>query len=139
VIFVDTGFFFAFFSANDPDHARCRDVFETFKGRPLHDLFITTDHVVFETLTLTRARIGHDRAVFVGERLYSEKIARIHQATFDEQKAAFEYFKRYDDKSYSTIDCLSFVVMEKHGISEALAIDDDFTHRFTARPGPRPK
>jgi predicted nucleic acid-binding protein len=34
------------------------------------------------------------------------------------------------------VDCLSFVVMEKLGIDEALAVDSDFTHRFTARPGP---
>jgi predicted nucleic acid-binding protein len=34
------------------------------------------------------------------------------------------------------VDCLSFVVMEKLGISEALAVDDDFTHHFVARPGP---
>jgi predicted nucleic acid-binding protein len=34
------------------------------------------------------------------------------------------------------VDCLSFVVMEKLGIREALAVDSDFTHRFIARPGP---
>jgi hypothetical protein len=139
VIFVDTGFFFAFFSAKDPDHSRCREVFETFKDRRLPELFLTTDHVIFETITLTRAKIGHERAVFVGERLYSEKMARIYQASFEEQRAAFEYFKRHDDKKYSTIDCLSFVVMDKLQIREALAVDDDFTHRFVARPGPRPK
>jgi predicted nucleic acid-binding protein len=35
------------------------------------------------------------------------------------------------------VDCLSFVVMEKLGIREALAVDSDFTHRFIARPGPK--
>ncbi len=139
MIFVDTGFFFAFFSAKDPDHSRCREVFETFKDRRLPELFLTTDHVIFETITLTRTKIGHERAVFVGERLYSEKMARIYQVSFEEQRAAFESFKRHDDKKYSTIDCLSFVVMEKLQIQEALAVDDDFTHRFIARPGPRPK
>lgn len=34
------------------------------------------------------------------------------------------------------VDCLSFVVMEKLGIHEALAVDSDFSHRFIARPGP---
>jgi len=29
------------------------------------------------------------------------------------------------------------VVMDKLGIGEALAVDSDFTHHFTARPGPR--
>jgi len=49
---------------------------------------------------------------------------------------AFAYFKRHQDQTYSFVDCLSFVVMEKLGIDEAPAVDSDFTHRFTARPGP---
>ncbi len=31
---------------------------------------------------------------------------------------------------------LSFAVMEKLGIREALAFDSDFGHRFVMRPGP---
>ena len=49
----------------------------------------------------------------------------------------FALFVRGDDQSYSFVDCVSFVLMEKLGIREALAIDSDFTHRFIARPGPR--
>lgn len=86
-----------------------------------------------------RYRISHERAVFVGERLYSEKIARIHHASVEEQRAAFDYLKGHGDKKYSAVDCLSFVVMERLGIREALAVDEDFTHRFIARPGPRPR
>ena len=54
----------------------------------------------------------------------------------DDEHAAFEYFARYRDKTYSFVDCLSFVVMDKLGIREALYVDDDFTHRFIAHPGP---
>lgn len=57
--------------------------------------------------------------------------------TPDEERAAFNYFKRHTDQAYSLVDCLSFVVMEKLGIREALAVDADFTHRFIARPGPQ--
>jgi predicted nucleic acid-binding protein len=64
------------------------------------------------------------------------KLARIFRPTEDDERAAFEYFKRHDDQEYSMVDCLSFVVMEQNGIREALAVDSDFTHRFTARPGP---
>ena len=46
---------------------------------------------------------------------------------------------RYRDKRYSLTDCLSFLIMEMQGITEALSLDEDFTHRFTARPGPLPK
>jgi hypothetical protein len=57
----------------------------------------------------------------------------------EEERAAFDYFKRHRDQSYSFADCLSFVVMDRLGIAEALAVDSDFTHRFTAIPGPKPK
>jgi len=30
----------------------------------------------------------------------------------------------------------SFVVMDDLGIGEAWAVDSDFTHRFTVKPGP---
>jgi len=137
VIFVDTSFFFAFFSEIDKDHVRAVEAFQELEGRNLPDVLVTTDHVVFETITLTRYRVSHERAVFVGERLYSEKMARIHRTSFDEQRAAFDYFKRHADQKYSVVDCLSFTVMESIGIHEALAVDGDFTHRFVARPGPR--
>jgi hypothetical protein len=135
VIFVDTGFFFALLSANDPDHGRALNVFKTFEGQSLPDLLLTTNHVVFETITLARARAGHRLAVEAGEILLSEGIARIHRATADEERDAFAYLRKYDDKEYSAVDCLSFVVMDRLGIVEALAVDSDFGHRFVVRPG----
>jgi uncharacterized protein len=137
VIFVDTGFLFALVSTKDEHHTRAVEVLGTFKGIRLPDELLTTNHVIAETLTLTR-KLGHDKAVKLGERLYGEKLARIHWATPDEEREAFEYFTRHRDQLYSFTDCLSFVVMEKLGIREALAVDSDFTHRFIARPGPHP-
>jgi len=94
--------------------------------------------MIAETITLTR-KLGHQSAAKLGERLYGEKLARIHWATPDEEREAFGYFRRHGDQAYSFTDCLSFVVMEKLGIREALAVDSDFTHRFIARPGPQPR
>jgi predicted nucleic acid-binding protein len=139
LIFVDTGFFFALFSKRDEHHTRVLEVFREFRGQRLPELLLTKDQVVIETITLTRMRLSHEAAVFAGERLYGEKIARIHETTLEEHKAAFDYLRKHTDKDYSPVDCLSFVVMEKLGMKEALAVDSDFTHRFTARPGPKPR
>ena len=136
MILVDTGFFFALASVNDPHHGRAREVFARFKGQDLPRLLLTTNHIVAETITLTQAKISHDAAVLMGEQLYSEKLAAIHWATPIEEKAAFTYLKRHRDKAYSFVDCLSFAVMDGLGITEALAVDRHFTHRFTAYPGP---
>ena len=139
MIFVDTGFFFALASTNDADHERVRKVFESLEPNRLPDLCLTANHVVLETIRLTKWNMGHAAAVEMGQRLYQETVARIHWATPKEEREAFDYLVQHDDQRYSPVDCLSFVVMEATGIREALAIDRDFTHRFVARPGPRPK
>jgi predicted nucleic acid-binding protein len=64
-----------------------------------------------------------------------EVLARIHWVTPEEEKKAFDYLASHQDKEYSRVDCLSFVVMEARGIREALTLDGDFKHRFIARPG----
>jgi len=139
VIYVDTSFFFPLLSAHDPDHARVREVFATLRGQRLNAVLLTTNHVVAETITLARMKADHALAVGAGQYLYSEKIARIHWTAPDEERAAFAYLKKHQDKEYSMVDCVSFVIMDKLGITEALAVDADFTHRFVARPGPRPR
>ena len=136
MIFVDTSFFFALFSAKDPDHERVRETLDGISNQRLNTFLITTNHVVYETIRLTRRKINHPKAVWTGEFLYSEKMARIHWASQDEEKTAFDYLAKYNDQHYSPVDCLSFVIMDKLGITEALTIDSDFTHRFIARPGP---
>jgi uncharacterized protein len=135
VTFLDTGFLFALVSKKDVHHQRVVDVFRSFHGLRLAGHLLTTNHVIAETITLTR-KIGHANAARLGDQLYNEKLARIHWASPDEERAAFAFFKRHQDQTYSAVDCLSFVVMEKLGIREALAVDSDFTHRFIARPGP---
>lgn len=136
--FVDTSFFFALASADDPDHERVRKVFEDFDPKRLPDLWLTTNHVVMETIRLTKRQIGHEPAVQMGRHLYSERLARIHWTTPNEEREAFDYLARHADKRYSPVDCVSFVMMEANGLRDALTIDRDFTHRFAARPGPRP-
>ena len=136
MIFVDTSFFHALFAASDENHARALKAVQAYHGRRLPDILVTTDIVVMETITLARSRSTHGQAVFLGDRLYSEKSARIYRSTFEEQREAFGLFKKYDDKEYSSVDCLSFLVMEKLRITEALTFDSDFSHRFTVIPRP---
>jgi len=131
VIFLDIGFIFALVSTADAQHERVVEVLREFRDATI----ITTNYVVAETITLSR-RLGHSHAVNIGDQLYKQELAAIHWATPDEEWTAFEYFKRYEDKRYSFVDCLSFIVMEKLDIREALTVDSDFTHRFIAYPGP---
>jgi len=136
VIFVDTSFFVALLDPRDTNHARAVKALEKFEGQRLSTVLLTTNNVVLETITVARYEAGHALAVKVGEMLYADKLARLHRTTAEEEAAALAYLKRYEDKEYSSVDCLSFVVMEKLGIDEALTFDSDFGHRFVMRPGP---
>jgi hypothetical protein len=141
VIFLDTGFLFALFAEHDARHERAVRAFEAFADRRLSDLILTTNYVVAETITLVRVRghrdaaHAHELAVAVGRRLRAGVFGRVHRATEDDESAAFAYLVRHRDQRYSFVDCLSFVVMERQGIREALTFDDDFAHRFVMIPG----
>jgi hypothetical protein len=142
LIFLDTGFLFALYVDGDVHHERAEAVFETYRGRRLDELLLTTNLVVAEAITLFRKkshpdpRVRHDLAMRVGAQLLLGNLGRLHRVTEDEERAAFELFSRHRDQDYSFVDCTSFVVMDKLGIREAWAVDRDFTHRFLARPGP---
>jgi predicted nucleic acid-binding protein len=136
MIFVDTSFFVALLDPEDKNHTRAVEALESFQNRRLKDLLLTTNNVVLETITVARYEAGHALAVKAGEMLYGEKLARLHRTSAEEEAAAFAYLRKHEDKEYSAVDCLSFVVMEMLGIREALAFDSDFGHHFVMRPGP---
>lgn len=142
MIFLDTGFVFALVTKRDESHLRVLKVMDEFRDRELRTIALTTNHVVEETITLLRSRShrdpgkAHDIAVEAGRQLYAGALGQIHHATASEESAAFEYFARHRDKQYSLTDCLSFMIMEANQITEALTLDEDFSHRFTTRPGP---
>jgi predicted nucleic acid-binding protein len=87
VIFLDTGFLFALVSAKDEDHEPVNEVFAGFRGADLEDVLLTTNHVIAETVTLTR-KLGHAPATRLGERLYGQAPARVHWTTPDEELEA---------------------------------------------------
>jgi predicted nucleic acid-binding protein len=86
VILLDTSFLYPLLSEEDVDDPRVREVFESYRGRRLKDLFITSNLVAGETITLIRTTPprSHAAAVKAGEYLFAEKIARVHHVTAEE-------------------------------------------------------
>jgi len=145
VTFLDRGFVFALVYADDVNHVRVREVLDRYRDRPLADFVLTTNHVVAETVTLLRrkagsdSRVRHTLAARTGERMLAGAFGKVHHTTVEEERAALAYSARHEDKVYSFVDCLSFVLMDRLGIREAFTVNGDFTHRFVALPGPQPR
>ena len=120
-IFVDTGAWFAYVNARDPDHERVREVIDRFSGRTL-----TTNFVFDETITLCAYRLGHKVAVQVGKTLLDTDVVDLIRVTTADERAAWDLFLKRPDKEYSYTDCTSFSLMRRLEIKTAISLDDDF-------------
>ena len=51
----------------------------------------------------------------------------VHRVTDQQERAAREWLRRHDERSYSFVDATSFRVMRDRRLREVLAFDEDFT------------
>jgi len=129
-VFVDTGAWFAYINASDPDHQRVRQFLDKYPGR-----LGTSTYVFDETVTLTQARLGHRKALAVGRTLLDPTVVEMIHVTPSDERAAWNLFEKRPGKSYSFTDCTSFVVMRRQKIRRAVTLDDHFSQEgFDAVP-----
>ena len=76
MIFVDTGAWFAIIVPSDPNYPTAKAWMQQNQS-----FLLTTDYVVDETLTLLRARGEFQRAIALGEALFSGTLAQIYYLT----------------------------------------------------------
>ena len=123
-IFVDTSAWFALNNRKDEHHQQARAFVQNLKE--VQVLFLTTDYVVDETLTLLRLKVSHKEAVeFLRLFSRSRQVVR-EQVTPDQLKRAEEIFAKYRDKSWSFTDCVSFAFMEDRNLKDAFTFDTNF-------------
>jgi len=121
-VFADTFYFLALVNALDKAHARAMAFTASYRGK-----LITTEWVMIE-LADALAASPQGRAEFLSTRsdLQADTSAIVLPS---EQPLLEEGIQRYSqrlDKQWSLTDCISFVVMERAGITEALTGDHHF-------------
>jgi len=121
MIFVDTGAWYAWYVAGDPDHERATAWFDH-----VADRLLTTDYVLDELLTLLKVRGHAEIAYAMGELLWSEAACEIVYLQPVDIQQAWKVFSTYRDKGWSFTDCTSRVVMERLGVTKAVAFDEHF-------------
>jgi len=123
-VFADTSFFFALVAKRDPAHqaavsayakllrARCR--------------VVTTDYIIDETLTLTKARISAETALALLDRIETSEAITLEDIADRRFSAAKAFFRKHADHGYSFTDCTSFVLMNELEQTAALTTDRHF-------------
>lgn len=118
---VDTSFWVALLLPRDAHHDEARAIWEADPG-PL----LCTNHVVGETWTFLRRRAGHGQAVAFLEALTASPRVATVDAEAPAEVEALRWLRRHDERDYSFVDAVSFEVMRRRRLSEALAFDGDF-------------
>ena len=123
-LFVDTGYLIAVENADDQHHKTATKHWRDLsKSSPR---LVTSSYVFVEVVTLLNNRRLHSKAVELGNSLLSSRLFSIVHVDEELSYEGWNYFQKYKDKSYSLTDCVSFVLMKKLGIVEALTFDKHF-------------
>ena len=124
-IFIDTGAFFAAKCSADKNHQIALSYYNSICESGKFDL-VTTNLVIFETVTLTKGKVGIGFAIEFGKYLRNSNFIKIMKISEEIENKSWEIFDRYNDKDYSFTDCASFAIMKELGIRKAFAFDKHF-------------
>ena len=132
-LFVDTSALIGFLDADQPRHAEVIDAWDKAidGARPL----FTSNYVLVESFALVRRRLGLEALRALAEIL----VPMLRPLWIDEEmhSAAVAALFTAGRRRLSLVDCASFELMRRHGLTEALALDDDFARQgFSLLPGP---
>ena len=131
-VFVDTSVLLAILDADQPRHADVIDAWE--RSIVEERRLFTSNYVLVESFALVQRRLGLEalraladvvvpvlRPLWIDEELHSAAVAALFAAS---------------RRKLSLVDCTSFELMRRHGLTEAFALDDDFVRQgFRLLPG----
>lgn len=124
---VDTGAWYAIADSSDRHHQAARRFYTEHAGRTA---LATTDLIVAEFWALISSHLGRPAALTFWETLRDTRIPILTVETAD-LEAAWHISQAFPDQAFSFVDCTTFALMERAGISEAFAFDSHFlVYRF---------
>ncbi len=121
MVLVDTSAVYAFADVNDPNHANALSLFQTAVAK--NETLLTHSYLISETVSLLQRRLGMAaaRAFLEDLRLYT-----VHWIDPTDHQEAAALFIARNRRNLSLVDCASFVVMRRYGVTHGLFFDADF-------------
>jgi len=121
VQFVDTYYLLALVNSTDKDHLAA---LRHSQGR-VHRL-VTTTWVLVEFADALAAVDSRTRAARFIRGFQAEAFVEVVPPTFEQFECALDRYEQRPDKDWSLTDCISFLLMEGRGITDALTADHHF-------------
>lgn len=132
-VFVDTSALLAHLDADQPRHA---DVIDAWDRTVAEDRrLFTSNYVLVESFAVVQRRLGLDAARALADVL----VPMLRPLWIDAElhAAAVAALFAASRRKLSFVDCTSFELMRRYGITDAFALDDDFARQgFGLLPSP---
>ena len=123
--FLDTSALLALLDEDDLNHSRADDAWRQLLGSD--EPLVSTNYIVVESLALVQRRLGMEAV----KALESDLLPLLELEWIDEttHRSALRAFLTVSRRQLSFVDCSSFEVMRKRGLSRAFAFDRHFSEQ----------
>ena len=121
MIFVDSSAIYALADASDDSHELSKSILTA--ALQSGEELLTHNYVLLESTALVQSRLGLDIAMAIYEHGLPATVYWVNESDHQE---AVDMLRRRGRRRLSLVDCMSFVVMRKMGVSQAFAFDADF-------------
>ncbi|MGQ0813779.1 MAG: type II toxin-antitoxin system VapC family toxin [Gemmatimonadota bacterium] len=123
-VFIDTSGWYALIDRRDTGHEQIAAlVREHIQGG---GRLVSTDYVIDESCTLTRARAGSVAAMRFLDLVHHTAALDLEWVGPERFAKAKACFRKHHDQAFSFTDCTSFVVMRECRVTAAITSDDHF-------------
>jgi predicted nucleic acid-binding protein len=138
-VFVDTGGWIAMAVSRDQYHQQAAFYYQGLSRNKVP--LLTSNYVLTETYTRIRYDDGHGKATrfhsLIQQAVGAGRL-RLEWVTPTIHQEAWNIFQDYEDQAFSLVDCTSFVIARKAGVTECFSFDEHFnTMGFILRPNQR--
>ena len=120
-VFADTLFYVALLNRRDAHHAAALNW-----ARQQRPMVVTTEFVLLEVANSFKQPVDRGRFLAFVQSLEDDPETTVVRCDSNWFRRGLDRFASRLDKEWSLTDCISFVVMEEHELSEALTADHHF-------------
>ena len=121
-VFLDASFWIAYRDGRDPRSVQAQATVRTLLR--MRTRFVITMPVFCEIHAFFSRHPGRRKMVVAD--LWNNPIVQFEEVTHQDQAAAMKVLSLHEDKNFSLCDVLSFVVMQRLGVTRVVTFDNHF-------------
>ncbi|HKP84763.1 MAG TPA: PIN domain-containing protein [Blastocatellia bacterium] len=125
-LFVDTSGWACIADRRESHHADAAGIYR--EARKLGQQIVTTNYILAELVSLLTSpkRLPRSDIISFIEAIRSASYVEFIHVNESLDYTSWQFLKNRQDKDWSLVDCVSFVIMQDRGILEALTTDHHF-------------